>query len=97
MSHPVIIVLAAVFALLGAGFAYLLARGFRAGRFSQRFTSFDTSMRALEFRRNPIPGGYEPGYSYRDQDRFGFWFEAAFRVLAVVVCVIMFIVFLTAP
>ena len=96
MSHPIIVVLAAVFAILGAGFGYILVRGFRVGRFSRRFTSLDTALRSLEFRRSGADG-YEPGYSYRDRDKAGFWIEAAFRVFAMIICVIMFTVLLNAP
>ena len=97
MSHPVIVVLAVLLALIGAGIAYILVRGFRAGRFSRRFTSLDTALRARAFRQSPVPGGYEPGYSYRDQDRFGFWGEAAVRVLAVLICVLVSTAFLMSP
>ena len=97
MSHPVIVVLAAVFALLSASFAYILVRGLRAGRFSLRFTTLDTTLKSLAFRKHPVPGGRDPGYCYRDDDATGFWIEAAVRLLAVIICVIMFIVLLTAP
>ncbi len=97
MSHPVIVLLAAILALEGAGFVYILARGFRTGRFSRRFPSLDTTLRARELRQRPAPGDREPGYSYRDEDGFGFWMEAAIRVLAAVICVVVSTVLLMSP
>lgn len=78
MTHPVFAALACLFAVFGAILAYYLVRGLREGRMPMR-------------RFYPVPkpmlNGRETGYAYRDRHPGTFWFETAFNVLAVLVCI----------
>ena len=88
MSHPVIVVLACVFAVLGAILSYYFMRGFREGRMRLRL--------AYPFPRR-IPDGREPGYVYRDRHPGRVWVEAGFHVFAILISIGMFLLLMTAP
>ena len=88
MSHPIIVALACMFGLLSVAITAVTLRGIRIGRLARRIP-----------RRPgpPLPDGREWGYAYRDVPGSGFWEEVAGQVFAVLVCLLMFIVLLTAP
>jgi hypothetical protein len=88
VSHPVPAVLVALFAVAGAILAYYLARGFREGRFPLRTYSLIPPPRVSPDR--------EPGYVYRNHHVLGFWFEGAFNLFAVLVCIVMIFILVTA-
>ena len=78
MSHPILILLAGVFAVFGAILAYYLVRGLREGRMP---------MRRFYPLPKPVLNGRETGYAYRDRHAGTFWFETGFNVLAVLICI----------
>jgi hypothetical protein len=88
MSHPVIVVLACLFAVVGATLSYYFVCGFREGRFPMR--------RVYPFLR-PVLNGRETGYAYRDRHAATFWFEAGFNVLAVLICIGMLLLLISLP